>query len=179
MFSKSALLAAIATTFITTTVITTQGASAMSYQVEMQDVPAQTALVIRSKVKVEQAGEAIGGILGRIGAYLGKQGQNPAGAAFTRTYGHKDGVLEFEAGFPVAAGIKGDGDIIRTELPKSKVAVTTHIGSQDTSEEAYKAIHVWMAKNGKKEAGAPWETYVSPEGTPEKDAKMLVFYPVR
>lgn len=151
----------------------------MTYQVEMQDVPAQTALVIKGKVKVEQAGKAIGDILGRIGAFLGKQGQNPAGAPFTRTYSHKDGMLEFEAGFPVAASVKGGDDIIRTELPKGKVAVTTHIGSQDTSHEAYKALHVWMSKNGKKEAGAPWEMYISPEGTPEKDAKMQVFYPIR
>lgn len=151
----------------------------MSYNVKVQEVPAQTALVIKGKVKVQQAGEAIGGILGRIGAYLGKQGQNPVGAPFTRTYSHKDGTLEFEAGFPVAADVKGDGDIIRTELPKGKVAVTTHVGSQDMSPEAYKALHVWMAKNGKKEAGAPWEMYMSPEGTGEKDAVMQVFYPIR
>ena len=150
----------------------------MSYQVEMQDVPAQTALVIKGKVKVEQAGEAIGGILGRISAYLEKQAQHPSGAPFTRTYSHKDGILEFEAGFPVAANVKGGDDIIRTELPKGKVAVTTHVGSQDTSPEAYKALHAWMNKNGKKEAGAPWEMYISPEGTPEKDAQMQIFYPV-
>ena len=175
MFKKSALFATVATIVLNTA----QGASAMSYQVEMQDLPAQTALVIKGKVKVEQAGEAIGGILGRIGAYLGKHGQNPTGAPFTRTYSHKNGMLEFEAGFPVAESVKGDNDIIRTELPKGKVAVTTHVGSQNTSPEAYKALHVWMTKNSKKEAGAPWEMYMSPEGTPEKDAKMQVFYPVR
>jgi effector-binding domain-containing protein len=175
MFTKSALFA----TFTAIILNTTQGASAMSYQVEMQDVPAQTALVIKGKVKVDQAGEAIDGILGRIGAYLGRQGQNPTGAPFTRTYSHQDGMLEFEAGFPVAASVKGGDDIIRTELPKGKVAVTTHFGSQDTSPEAYKALHVWMTKNSKKEAGAPWEMYISPEGTPEKDAEMQIFYPVR
>jgi effector-binding domain-containing protein len=175
VLKKSALSAALTTIILNFT----QGASAMSYKIEMQDVPAQSALVIKSKVKVEQAGEAIGGILGRIGAYLGKQGLNPTGSPFTRTYSHKDGVLEFEAGFPVAASVKGDNDIIRTELPKGKVAVTTHIGSQDTSPEAYKALHVWMNKNGKKEAGAPWEMYISPDGTPEKDAKMQIFYPIR
>ena len=157
---------------------TTQG-SAMTYQVEIKDVSAQPALVIKGKVKVEKVGEAIGGILGRIGEYLGKQGLSAAGAPFTRTYAHKDGMLEFEAGFPVTAAAKGSDDIIRTELPKGKVAVTTHIGSQETSEDAYKALHVWMKKNNKKEAGAPWEIYLSEQGTPEKEAKMQVFYPIR
>lgn len=169
------LFLAIATLFVTPA---TKG-SAMTYQVEVKDVSAQPALVIKGKVKIDQIESTINGIMTRIGAHLGKLGLAPTGAPFTRTYNFKDGVMEFEAGFPVAAGAKGEGDIIRTELPKTKVVVTTHIGPQATSEDAYKALHAWMTKHGKTQAGAPWEIYLSEPGTAEKDEKMRIFYPIR
>lgn len=152
----------------------------MQYQVEAQEIPAQPALVIKGKVKVEKVGEAIGGILGKVSGYLEKKNAHPTGAPFTRTYQHEKGVLEFESGFPVQAGVMGQGEIIATELPRGKVATTVHVGFQETSEQAYKAIHIWMAKNGKKEAGAPWEVYLTdPSTTPENESKMQIYYPVR
>lgn len=150
------------------------------YQVEAKEVVAQPALVIKGKVKAEKAGEAIGSILGKVGEYLGKNNSHPVGAPFTRTYQFEKGVLEFESGFPVSEGVAGNGEILSTELPKSKVATTVHVGSQETSENAYRAIHAWMAENGKKEAGAPWEVYLTdPSTTPDSESKMQIFFPIR
>ncbi|MGQ0553758.1 MAG: GyrI-like domain-containing protein [Planctomycetota bacterium] len=146
----------------------------------MTETKLQPALVIKGKAKVEEAGQAIGGILGRVGQYLEQRKVRPAGGPFTRTFQFKDGVLEFEAGFPVPKGIAPQGEIMATELPGTLVATTVHVGSPDTSELAYQALHAWMAKNDKSEAGAPWEVYLTDsEQTPADQAQTRIYLPVR
>ncbi len=144
----------------------------MKYHIQVLDHDARPALVIKGKVKIEQAGEAIGGNIGAVGSHLKKAGLQPAGAPFTRTYQFADGVLEFESGFPLAEPAKSHGELIATELPKARVATTVHVGDQATSENAYNAIHDWMKANGKQPAGAPWEIYVT-------DDRMEIYFPIR
>jgi effector-binding domain-containing protein len=149
-----------------------KGTPTMKYDVQVQEVAAQPALVVKGKVSIEKAGDAIGGSIGAVGAYLEQAKLQPAGAPFTRTYSFENGVLEFESGFPVASTPKGKGTVIATELPRATVATTVHIGSQETSENAYGAIHAWMKANAKQPAGAPWEVYVD-------ETKMQIFFPIR
>lgn len=152
----------------------------MNYEIITKETSAQPALVIKRKVNIEQAGEAIGEILGMVGTYLETNHINPTGAPFTRTFSFDNGVLEFEAGCPVPKGTAGEGEIFATELPKTKVATTIHVGSQEKSEEAYKALHIWMKKNNKKEAGAPWEVYLTDSSTtPESESKMEIYFPIQ
>lgn len=152
----------------------------MDYKVEAENVAAQPALVIKGKAKVEEVGPAIGKILAKVETYITNKKSKPAGPPFTRTFSFENGVLEFESGFPVTSKIAGQGDIIGTELPKGNVATTSHVGPQETSQDAYEAIHAWMAKNGKKEAGAPWEVYLTdPASTPPEKSKMQIFFPIK
>jgi len=144
----------------------------VKYDIQLQDHAARPALVIKGKVKIEQAGDAIGGNIGAVSDHLKKAGLQPAGAPFTRTYQFADGVLEFESGFPLTEAVKSQGSLVATELPKAKVAVTVHVGDQATSENAYNALHAWMKANGKQPAGAPWEVYVA-------DDRMEIYFPVR
>jgi effector-binding domain-containing protein len=144
----------------------------MDYIVRVQAHAAQPALVIKGKVSIDKAGDAIGGKIGAVSAYLEKARLQPAGAPFTRTYSFENGVLDFEAGFPLAAAAKSLGELIATELPSANVATTVHMGDQATSENAYNALHAWMKANGKQPAGAPWEVYVA-------DDKMEIFFPIR
>jgi effector-binding domain-containing protein len=144
----------------------------IKYNIQIEDHPAQSALVIKGKVAAEKAGDAIGSNIHAVGAHLEKIQVKPAGAPFTRTYSFKDGILEFETGFPIVTRAKTQGSIVATELPKTKVAKTTHVGDQSTSEHAYNAIHTWMNANGKKPAGAPWEVYTA------KD-RMEVYFPIQ
>ena len=144
----------------------------MTYDIKVQEHAARPALVIKGKVKIEQAGEAIGGNIGAVSGHLEKAGLQPTGAPFTRTFKFADGVLEFESGFPIAKAATSQGNIVATELPKATVATTVHVGDQATSEKAYEALHAWMAANGKQPAGAPWEIYVA-------DDRMEIHFPVR
>jgi effector-binding domain-containing protein len=152
----------------------------MKYEIVVKETQAQAALVIKGKVNIEQAGEAIGEILGKVGKHLEAKQISPAGAPFTRTFSFENGVLEFESGFPVPSGTTGEGEILATELPKAKVASTIHTGSQGKSEEAYNALHGWMDVNNVKAIGAPWEMYLTDsETTPEDKAKMEICFPIQ
>lgn len=144
----------------------------MNYTVKVKDHGARPALVIRGRVPIENAGEAIGGRLRAVSSYLEKAGLQPAGAPFTRTHGFADGVLEFEAGFPLAAAAPSSGELVATELPEAQVATTVHVGDQATSEDGYNALHAWMRENGRQPAGAPWEVYLAED-------KTEIFFPIR
>lgn len=152
----------------------------MIYNVTTAEVAVQKTLVIKRKVKIEKAGETIGAALGQIGDYLQTQNVQPTGAPFTRTFAFEKGELDFEAGFPVAPGVLGKGEIVAAELPAAQVATTIHTGPQEGSERAYEAIHAWMGNNGKSAVGAPWEVYLTdPSTTAESTAEMQVFFPYR
>lgn len=117
-----------------------KGNAFVTYDIKIQDHAARPALVVKGKARIEQAGEAIGGSIGAVSAHLKKAGLEPAGAPFTRTYQFADGVLEFESGFPLAAAVKSQGNLVATELPKATVVTTVHVGDHASSEKAYEAI---------------------------------------
>lgn len=144
----------------------------MNYEIIVKETNAQAALVIKGKVNIEEAGKTIGEILEKIGTYLETKQIPVMGAPFTRTFNFENGVLEFEAGFPVPQGTLGENEIIATELPKTKVATTIHSGPQETSEEAYKALHQWMQDNNTSPAGAPWEMYLN-------ESEMEIYFPIQ
>lgn len=152
----------------------------MNYKIETKYIETQPALVIKDKAKIEEVGSVIAGILGKVDEYLKAKKAAPAGPPFTRTFSFENGVLEFESGFPTKDKVIGKDEFISTELPKGKVASTIHVGSPDTSQQAYEAIHAWMAKNHVKEAGAPWESYLTdPASTPPEKSKMQIVFPIR
>ncbi len=155
-----------------------KGTPSMKYNIELMEVLAQPALVIRGKAKIEEVGATIGEILNKVGAYLELNHTNPVGAPFTRTFKFEDGILEFESGFPINVPLAGQGEIIRTELPKGTVATTLHIGSQEDSPAAYEALEKWTNANNKKLVGAPWEVYLIDPTSPEKN-KLQIFFPIR
>lgn len=171
-FSGSILLAA--------TKNQTNEVKKMNYEIKVETLTTQPAVVIKGKAKIEDVGNVIGKNLEKVAQYLKDQKSAPAGAPFTRTFSFENGVLEFESGFPAATKIAGKGEVIGTELPKGSTATTIHVGSQESSQNAYEAIQAWMAKNDKKEAGAPWEVYLTDPATtaPEK-SKMQVYFPIR
>lgn len=152
----------------------------MDYRIQTETLEARSALVIKGKAKIADVGAAIGRILESVELYIEGEKAEPSGPPFTRTFSFENGVLEFESGFPVASKVKPKGEIIGTELPKGLVATTIHIGSQDNSQIAYEAIQAWIVKNKKKEAGAPWEVYLTdPASTPPEKSKMQIFFPIR
>lgn len=143
-----------------------------SYDVTALDVPAQTVLVVKGKETTKKLGGAIKTALGKVEAFMKSKKIAATGKPLTKTLVYKQGTVEFQSGFPVAKGQKGEGDVEVLELPAGNVAKTLHTGPQDKSPYAYEALHQWMIKNKKTTAGQPWEVYAGTD-------KLEVYYPIK
>lgn len=151
---------------------------AQNYEIQVVELKHQDTAVFKASSKIEHAGGVIGAAMNTVTDYLTKTKIVPTGAPFTRTFIFKDGMMQFESGYPVAKPITPSIEVVAGELPKGTAVTTVHVGSQSNSQAAYKALENWLKKNGKKASGAPWEVYVSDETVKPEDAKLQVFYPL-
>jgi effector-binding domain-containing protein len=151
----------------------------MGYKIEVQDLKAQSALVMKSQIKIEQLGAVLAQNLPQVFKYALGNGATPAGMPFTRFIKNGE-TVEIEAGLPVNGKIKGEGKIELIQLHEGKVAVTSHFGSYDGLVDADKAVKTWILQNGKRQAGNPWHVYVSDPATtaPEK-IETKIYYPIQ
>jgi effector-binding domain-containing protein len=93
-----------------------------------------------------------------IAAFLGRSGAPIAGPPYAR-YVFAGNEAEVEAGFPVGASVRPDGDLVASTLPAVTAAVTTHIGPYELLQDAYKAVHAWITERGGVPSNAHWEIY--------------------
>ncbi len=125
------------------------------YEIKLEQFEEQKTVVMKAKATFENVGSTIESILNKVGEQLAKQGVEPVGAPFTRTFMIDETSMEFECGFPVQNGIQETADIVNSNLPQTTAATTLHTGSPETSQEGYDALHIWMQSQRYKEAGAP------------------------
>ena len=135
----------------------------MPYDIEIKEQPPQPVVAIRRQTVPEGIGDTLTEILPKIVRYLEDRGVALAGPPFTRYHTFSSTLVELEAGFPVAAPVTGDGEILTRELPGGAAAVTWHTGPYDTLSEAHAAVGKWLAKQGLDVAAAPYEVYWSNE----------------
>ncbi|MDQ3338620.1 MAG: helix-turn-helix domain-containing protein [Myxococcota bacterium] len=153
----------------------------MSVTVTRQELQPRIALVIRKKCAPTEVAQTLGECLPRVFAWATQQGVAFAGPPFTRYLPSGPGLLSLEAGLPIAAPSKGEGDIIATELPGGPAAVAIHEGAYDKLAETHVAVERWIEANKLESAGSPWETYLTDPGeTPDPaDWRTEVVYPLR
>jgi effector-binding domain-containing protein len=73
-----------------------------------------------------------------------------------------------EAGFPVSAPVRTEGNAHRIVLPGGRAVQAVHIGPYDTMEQSYDQLQSWMAAHGLQPAVGMWECYLSdPEAEPD------------
>lgn len=111
----------------------------MSHEFEIQNIESTPTIFMRRIVPVEQIGQAIGEIYGRLGAFVGERGIQPAGAPYARYHACTEHGFDLEAGFPLAQAAEGQGDIAAGELPGGPAAVHTHVGSYQNLGAAHEA----------------------------------------
>jgi AraC family transcriptional regulator len=56
---------------------------------------------------------------------------------------------------------QGDGEVLAETLPSGPAAITIHFGPYDQLQNAYAAVEEWIAANGLRPNGAPWEAYLN------------------
>lgn len=102
----------------------------------------------------------------RLVTYLETHDISPAGAPYARYHEYGPDQVDIEIGIPVNAELEdlgdlGSGGIIGvSELPGGRIARLLHSGPYDDLASAYQRIEGYLAENGVKAGGAPWEAYL-------------------
>jgi effector-binding domain-containing protein len=152
----------------------------MSYQCDLIEGPAQSALSVRVKTSVQNLPQEMGKAYGAIGQYLGELGKQPAGAPFAAYYNMDMQNLDVEIGFPVKEPLPAKGDIQASTIPGGKKATCLHLGPYDAIEPAYEAIMKWMKDNGYEATGVSYEFYLNdPNEVSPKDLKTQIAFPLK
>jgi effector-binding domain-containing protein len=85
-----------------------------------------------------------------------------------------------EAGLPLVAPAEGHGEIEAGTLQGGAAVVAVHAGAYDSLGETYTAIERWVAEQGARAGGPPWEVYVTdPAEHPDpKDWRTEIYWPL-
>jgi len=150
--------------------------------IEVKEIDAQKALVIKADVPTSAIGEKMGELYGKLFAYIGEKGIQPAGPVFAIYYSYEpEGNVVFKAGVPVASEVEGTGDIIYKEFPAMKAVTTLYTGSYKDIGPVYTEIQKYMEKNELESTGNSWEVYLTnpSEVADPNDNKTLIYFPVK
>jgi effector-binding domain-containing protein len=153
----------------------------MAYEVEVKEVTAQPAAVVRFTAAVPEMGEHLGRAFTAAMAYIQSAGATIAGPPFAYYEQLGDQRFAVRAGFPVQAPLKGEGEVEPFELPGGRVVSTLHVGSYARLMDAYDAITTHAAEQGLQvdPGGASWEAYLSGPEVPPEQTQTLVYCPVK
>ncbi len=158
----------------------------MNYTITQEDRAAQPVLVIRRKVKRADIAATIGQELPKVFLHAQRRAIPVGGFPITRYPEISFGTITLETGMRVTPAPEkwdaghGEGEVLAETLPAGPTAVTVHTGPYELLHQAYAALEEWMAANGFKPRGAPWEAYLNDPGDhPDpKDWKTEVCWPV-
>jgi len=153
----------------------------MPYRVEIKEVTARPAAVVRFTAGVPEMGEKMGTAFGQVMQYLTQAGVQIAGPAIGYYEQLGNERFDVRSGFIVAAPIEGNGTVQPFELPAGKVATTVHVGPYETLPEAYAALAEQSKALGEEiEMGAPmWEEYLTGPETPPGQTQTVIYWPVK
>jgi effector-binding domain-containing protein len=147
-----------------------------SDQMEMTELSAQPAAVVRGHVSPAEMPTFLGGAFEEVMRVVAEQGVEAVGPPFGRYVPVRDG-FDAEVGFPTTSAVQPSGRVSATELPGGEAAVAMHVGSYDSIGETYEALAGWLAARGCTPADAPWESYLDGPDVPEP--RTLVHMPCR
>ena len=157
----------------------------MEYKVTRQELAAQPVLVVRRRVRRGEIAATIGAALPKVFLHAQQRGLAIAGYPITRYLETSVGLITLETGMRVTAHsgdwtvADGQGEVLAETLPAGSAAATIHFGPYDQLQDAYAAVEEWIAANGFRQNGAPWEAYLNdPADHPNpQDWKTDVYWP--
>ncbi len=132
--------------------------------VTRQSFAGQPILLIRRSIPRSGLQPMLTECFGKLFAHGAKAALPIAGGPLARYLAVGAGLWTVEAAMPLAVAVAGEGEMESGALPAGPVAVGIHAGLYDQLPETYAAIETWMAANGTRAGGAPWESYVTDPG---------------
>jgi len=151
----------------------------MDYDITLKELPATLALTAHKRTGMADIPAAMGEAFGAIMACAEAGGAQYAGPPFCLYPGEMGDEIDMVLCMPVAPGAAGGPGVEVEDIPGGLVASVMHVGSYAGLRDAYGALQVWMAENGRRPAGPPREIYLSDPGSvPESVLLTEVAWPV-
>ena len=137
-------------------------------EIDIAEHAEQLTAGIREQVPIDRLTEFFSRAFGETMAVLRDQGVYPTGPPFGKYYGAPTAVADVEAGFPVSAAIRPEGNVVPGVLPGGRVVEATHLGPYDTMERTYAELERHVQDAGLTPGAVMWESYLSdPESEPD------------
>ena len=147
--------------------------------IELRDTPLQHTAVVRVTTSTATIGDAMGRAFETVYATLARLGVPPAGPALSKYTRFSAESVSFEAGVPVTAPFRGEGDVMPGEVGGCRAAVMTHHGPYDTIGETYSRLQEWIERQGLTPSGVMWEAYLDdPTSVEPAELRTEVCWPV-
>jgi effector-binding domain-containing protein len=134
----------------------------MDYVIERRRVVAQLLAAVRRRMRVADIPTGFKEPLDKVWAFLGR---HPG----LRTDGHNvflyrhdrdaDGTMTVDFGVQVTRSFEAADEVACVMTPEGEAATTRHRGPYRRLGEAHRAVHEWIAKNGRQAGGWSWEIY--------------------
>ncbi len=147
---------------------------------EIRDLLARPALTVRTTTSFGNLPNTVGEAYGAIMMCLQKKGKAPAGNPFVIYYNTDMENLDVEIGFPVEAGVQGEGNVCISQMPGGRAATAMHAGSYETLANTYEALTAFVKDKGLEPETWMWETYLnSPQDTPPDQLRTEIVFPLK
>ncbi len=151
-------------------------------KIEIQQVDAQKAIVIKADIPMSEISTKMGEIYQQLFTYLDKKSIAPAGPPFAVYYSYEpEGNVVFEGGIPVQEKVDNDGDITYMEYPEMKVVSTLYVGVYEQMEGIYMELDQYLKDNKLESTGTTWEVYLTDPNevaSPEEN-QTLIYFPIQ
>lgn len=139
----------------------------MLSEISLQELEIQHTAVVRRRVSHEGLGAFFATAFDEVMQALVTQEAVPSGPPFARYHPLEGGDWDVEAGVPVPAPIRADGEVHSSSLPAGTAAHVMHTGAFDRLGGAHEALAAWVRANGLYPYGEAWETYLDGPEVPE------------
>jgi effector-binding domain-containing protein len=149
--------------------------------IEVKNIEAQKALVIKGEVLSSEIGPKMGEMYGKLFAYTAKNNIQPVGAPFAVYYSFDPkGKTTFEAGYPISDAATCSEGIEVKEYPAMKVVTTLFIGAYENMSPVYEKLQAYMVSNNLKANGASWEIYLTnpQEVANPNENRTIIYFPI-
>ena len=148
-------------------------------QIDVVELAAQPAMVVRRTVDVTRMGEAFADIFPRVAQHIIGSGQQPTGMPFAR-YLHMDGThCELAAGMPVTSALPDAGDIEAHELPAGRALTALHVGPYEGVGTVWQQVWARARQLGSTAQFGGWDIYANdPDEVPEEKLETRICLPL-
>jgi len=164
--------------FLMSILMANKGFSQDSTVIEIKDIDAQKALIIKAEVETSQIGPKMGELYGKLFEYTGKNNIQMTGAPFAVYYSFDPtGKTAFEVACPVASKTESKEGVEFKEYPAMKAVTLLYKGAYENMMPAYEKLQGYIAANNLKSTGIVWEVYLTnPEELKDQNNNQTVIY---